>query len=116
MRSYINLIFSYIFIVSCLLSASVAYSADWPGDNPADPDYLPPTAEDFDTVIMGRDAFEADARRQQAVDYFRSVLVSISTILTLPKKVPSFCSGPTTIPVGTIVATNYRTAEFQLLV
>lgn len=36
----------------------------------ADPDYVPPTAEDFDAVIMGRDAAAAAARKQEAIDYF----------------------------------------------
>ena len=38
--------------------------------DPADPDFVPPTAEDFDSVIMGRDAVAAAERRQAAVDHF----------------------------------------------
>ena len=38
--------------------------------DPADPNYTPPTPDDFDTIIMGRDAAQKAARKQLAIDYF----------------------------------------------
>ncbi len=38
--------------------------------DPFDPSYTPPTADDFDTLIMGRDELQKQARRQLAIDYF----------------------------------------------
>lgn len=69
---------------------ALAGGGDWPANNrpnpvppertgmflangifdPADPTYVPPTGDDFDTVIMGRNEAEKAARRQLAVDYF----------------------------------------------
>ena len=70
--------------------ASTATAGDFPGRNdqnpnppivtgmlmangiydPADPNYTPPTPEDFDTIIMGRNDAEKAERRQLAIDYF----------------------------------------------
>ncbi|MEM7456703.1 MAG: hypothetical protein AAF456_20330 [Planctomycetota bacterium] len=36
----------------------------------ADPNYQPPTADDFDRIIMGRDEEAIEDRRQEAADYF----------------------------------------------
>lgn len=38
--------------------------------DPADASFVPPTADEFDTVIMGRSEAEKLARRQLAIDYF----------------------------------------------
>ena len=38
--------------------------------NPFDPSFVPPTPDEFDTVIMGRSETEKQERRQLAIDYF----------------------------------------------
>lgn len=38
--------------------------------DPSDSSYIPPTPDDFDTLIMGRDAIEKQQRRDLAIDYF----------------------------------------------
>jgi hypothetical protein len=79
-------------VISCVLLATTltVRANDWPENNVpnpvlpeamgvfmangifdgSDPDYLAPTAEDFDEVIMGRDEVGKLLRRQEAVDYF----------------------------------------------
>lgn len=71
--------------------ANATFAAQFPGINPQNPNlpsggtgllmangiydpfdnsYVPPTPDDFDTIIMGRSAAEKEQRRQLAVDYF----------------------------------------------
>ena len=77
-------------LIVLLASPTVVRAQDFPGRNdqspnaptatgllmangvydPADTDYVPPTADDFDTVIMGRDEAAKAERRQLAVNYF----------------------------------------------
>lgn len=78
-----------LWIALGMLTGGVA-EEDWPNDagnpNPpiatatfmangifdaADPTYTPPTADDFDRVIMGRDDAAVAARKQEAIDYFQ---------------------------------------------
>jgi hypothetical protein len=40
--------------------------------DPADPSFTPPTPDEFDTIIMGRSEAEKQARRQLAIDYFKT--------------------------------------------
>ncbi|MEX2962798.1 hypothetical protein [Microbulbifer sp. TYP-18] len=39
--------------------------------DPFDSDFIPPTPDEFDTIIMGRDEAEKLERRQLAIDYFK---------------------------------------------
>ncbi len=80
-------------IAACVCLAALASNAvagDFPGRNdqnpnppivtgmlmangiydPLDPTYVPPTPDDFDTIIMGRNDAEKAERRQLAIDYF----------------------------------------------
>lgn len=50
-------------------NAMVALSADGIF-NPGDPNFLPPSGNDFDTTILGRTPADADARRALAFDFF----------------------------------------------